>query len=125
MDSGLGDGAGRLPKEERVNQQPEEESEFREEARRSPGAYGFVHPAQERAWRLAERMRDSLAAAGFDVERDFPRMRGDITASNEPFLTFGRVSPDVGERLADLLGQAFGHTALPGTLGRRPARAAA
>jgi hypothetical protein len=108
-----------------LNQQPEEEPEFHGNAWRRPGAYGCVPPAQERAWGLAERMRESLAAAGFDVDRDFPRLRGDVTVSNEPFLTLGRLSPDVGERLAELLAQTLPQTALPGRPGRRPARAAA
>lgn len=107
-----------------MNQQPEEEPEFRGGMWRTPGAYGSVHPAQERARRLAERMRESLAAAGFDVDRDFPALRGDTTASHEPFLTFGRLSPDVGERLAGLLAQTLPHAGFPGP-GQRPARAAA
>lgn len=124
MDSGPGDGVGGLPKEERVNQQPEEEPEFRGLGWRTRGAYGSVHPAQERARRLAERMRESLAAAGFDVDRDFPALRGDTTVSNEPFLTFGRLSPDVGERLAGLLDQGPAQTGFTGHA-LRPARAAA
>lgn len=107
-----------------MNQQPEEGPEFRGIAWRAPGAYGSVHPAQERALRLAECMRESLASAGFDVERDFPRLRGDTTVSNEPFLTFGRLSPDVGERLADLLAQEVPHAAHPAARGPRQARAA-
>lgn len=126
MDSGLGDGVGRLPKEEPVNQQAEEEPEFRVGMWRTPGAYGSVHPAQERARLLAERMRESLAAAGFDVDRDFPALRGDTTVSNEPFVTFGRLSPDVGERLAGLLARTPmpAHPGFPGH-GQRSARAVA
>jgi hypothetical protein len=124
MDSGLGDGAGPVPKEERVNQRPQESPEAGGNARRAPGAYGSVHPAQERAGRLAERMRESLAAAGFDVDRDFPRLRGDMTVSNEPFLTFGRLSPDVGDRLAAVLAGAS-PAAVPTVRGQGPARAAA
>jgi hypothetical protein len=82
-----------------VNQWPEEEARAREVWRPAPGAYGSVHPAQDQARRLAERMRESLAAAGFDVDRDFPSLRGDTTVACEPFLTLGRLSADVGERL--------------------------
>lgn len=65
--------------------------------------YGTVTPAAARARQLAERMRASLAAAGFEVERDFPSLRGDITVSNEPFLTLGRLTPAVTEHLVAAL----------------------
>jgi hypothetical protein len=100
-----------------VNQWPEEEPRTREIRRPAPGAYGSVHPAQDQARRLAERMRESLAAVGFDVDRDFPSLHGDTTVALEPFLTLGRLSADVGERLiAALTGRAVltGTAALTG-----------
>lgn len=65
--------------------------------------YGTITPAAVRARQLAERMRASLAAAGFEVERDFPSLRGDITVSDEPFLTLGRLTPAVTEHLVAAL----------------------
>ena len=92
-----------------MNQWPEEEARTRETRRPAPGAYGSVHPAQDQARRLAERMRESLAAVGFDVDRDFPSLHGDTTVTHEPFLTLGRLSADVGERLiAALAGTVVG-----------------
>ena len=117
MDSGLDDPVGRQPKEERVNQWPEGNFWTRQTGRPAPGAYGSVHPAQDQARRLAERMRESLAAVGFDVDHDFPSLRGDTTVSHEPFVTLGRLSADVGERLiAALAGTAAGR-AVGGAVG--------
>lgn len=65
--------------------------------------YGTVTPAAARARELAERMRASLTAAGFEVERDFPSLRGDTTVSGEPFLTLGRLTPAVTEHLVAAL----------------------
>lgn len=89
-----------------MNQWPEEDPRIRETRRATPGAYGSVHPAQDQARRLAERMRESLAAVGFDVDRDFPSLHGDTTVTHEPFLALGRLSADVGERLIAALAGA-------------------
>jgi len=86
-----------------VNQQSGKVREFARPERRTSAPYGTVTDSTERARRLAERMRASLAAAGFEVERDFPSLRGDTTASDEPFLTLGRLTPDVTEHLAAVL----------------------
>lgn len=86
-----------------MNQQS---SIYREPARPEPPAqapYGTVTPAAARARQLAERMRASLAAAGFEVDRDFPSLRGDTTVADEPFLTLGRLTPAVTEHLAEAL----------------------
>jgi hypothetical protein len=116
-----------------VNQWPEEDPRIRdprirEPRRPTPGAYGSVSPAQDQARRLAERMRESLAAVGFDVDRDFPTLHGDVTVAHEPFLTLGRLSADVGERLvAALAGPVVGTGAGPvvgGGGGRRRLRGA-
>jgi hypothetical protein len=71
--------------------------------RRSPAPYGTVSPAAERARKLAERMRTALTEAGFVVERDFPSLHGDITVSDEPFVTLGRLTPAVVELLSAAL----------------------
>jgi hypothetical protein len=71
--------------------------------RRSPAPYGTVSPAAERARMLADRMRTALAEAGFVVERDFPSLHGDITVSDEPFVTLGRLTPAVTELLSAAL----------------------
>lgn len=94
-----------------MNQWPEEDPRIRETRRATPGAYGSVHPAQDQARRLAERMRESLAAVGFDVDRDFPSLHGDTTVTHEPFLGLGRLSADVGERLIAALAGAVDGTA--------------
>ena len=86
-----------------MNQQSATVREPGRPERRTPAPYGTVTPAAERAQRLAERMRACLAAAGFEVDRDFPNLRGDTTASDEPFLTLGRLTPDVTEHLAAAL----------------------
>lgn len=65
--------------------------------------YGTVTPSARLAYDLAARMRTGLAAAGFEVDRDFPQLRGDTTVSDEPFLTLGRLRPGVVERLLALL----------------------
>ncbi|MBR7833980.1 hypothetical protein KDL01_11940 [Actinospica durhamensis] len=49
------------------------------------------------------RLRAVLSAAGFEVDRDFPHLRGDTTVSDEPFLTLGRLRPVVVEDLLVLL----------------------
>lgn len=86
-----------------MNQRSEKEPVFRYVERRTPAPYGTVTPAAERARQLADSLRESLTAAGFEVERDFPSLRGDVTVSNEPFLTLGRLRPDVSEHLAAVL----------------------
>jgi len=58
-----------------------------------------ITPAARLAHDLAARLRAGLASAGFEVDRDFPHLRGDTTASDEPFLTLGRLRPNVVERL--------------------------
>jgi hypothetical protein len=103
MESGLGEGAERAAKEQFVNQQSRKVREFARPERRTPAPYGTVTDSTERARRLAERMRASLTAAGFEVERDFPSLRGDTTVCDEPFLTLGRLTPDVTEHLAAAL----------------------
>lgn len=65
--------------------------------------YGTVTPSARLAYDLAARLRVGLTAAGFEVDRDFPNLRGDTTASDEPFLTLGRLRPGVAERLLALL----------------------
>lgn len=86
-----------------MNQQSGITAESARPERRTPAPYGTVTAAAERARLLAERMRASLTAAGFDVNRDFPSLRGDTTVSDEPFLTLGRLSPSVTELLAAAL----------------------
>jgi hypothetical protein len=68
-----------------------------------PAPYGPATPAARLAHDLAARLRTGLTAAGFEVDRDFPHLRGDTTASDEPFLTLGRLRPGVVERLLTLL----------------------
>jgi hypothetical protein len=68
-----------------------------------PAPYGTVTASARLAYDLAARTRAGLAAAGFEVDRDFPNLRGDTTASDEPFLTLGRLRPGVVERLLALL----------------------
>jgi hypothetical protein len=68
-----------------------------------PAPYGTVTPSARLAYDLAARLRVGLAAAGFEVDRDFPHLRGDTTISGEPFLTLGRLRPRVVERLLALL----------------------
>jgi hypothetical protein len=68
-----------------------------------PAAPGTVTPSARLAYDLAARLRAGLSAAGFEVDRDFPNLRGDTTASDEPFLTLGRLRPGVVERLLALL----------------------
>lgn len=63
-----------------------------------PG-YGTVTASARLAYDLAARLRAGLTAAGFEVDRDFPHLRGDTTVSDEPFLTLGRLRPVVVERL--------------------------
>lgn len=55
------------------------------------------------AYRTAARLRDALFAAGFEADRDFPALRGDVTSSAEPFVTLGRFRPGAAEQLAALL----------------------
>ena len=69
----------------------------------APAPYGTVTSAARQASELADRLRATLAAAGFEVDHDFPHLRGDTTASNEPFLTLGRLAPDVIELLLQRL----------------------
>jgi hypothetical protein len=64
-----------------------------------PAPYGTVTASARLAYDLAARLRAALAAAGFEVERDFPHLRGDTTMSDEPFLTLGRLRLGVVERL--------------------------
>jgi hypothetical protein len=106
MDSGPDEGRRPSAQEERVNQKSGKEPLFGYVERTAPAPYGTVTPAAERARQLADRLRESLAAAGFEVERDFPSLRGDITVSNEPFLTLGRLRPDVSEHLVAALANA-------------------
>jgi hypothetical protein len=68
-----------------------------------PAPYGKVTPSARLAYDLAARLRAALSAAGFEVDRDFPHLRGDTTVSDEPFLTLGRLRPGVVERLLALL----------------------
>jgi hypothetical protein len=68
-----------------------------------PAAHGTVTASARLAYDLAARLRAGLTAAGFEVERDFPHLRGDTTVSDEPFLTLGRLRPHVVERLLALL----------------------
>lgn len=68
-----------------------------------PAPFGTVTPSARLAYDLAARLRAGLADAGFEVDRDFPNLRGDTTASDEPFLTLGRLRPYVVERLLNLL----------------------
>ncbi|HEX4788966.1 MAG TPA: hypothetical protein VH372_10930 [Actinospica sp.] len=86
-----------------MNQDPEYFAEPGRIEQRSPAPYGTVSPAAESARILAERMRAALTAAGFVIERDFPSLRGDITLSDEPFVTLGRLTPAVVEVLAAAL----------------------
>ncbi len=69
----------------------------------SPAPYGTVTASARRAQDLAARLRVALTAAGFDVDRDFPHLRGDTTVSDEPFLTLGRLRPAVVESLLVVL----------------------
>jgi hypothetical protein len=108
MESVLGDRSGQAAKELSVNQKSGKASETVPPERRVPAPYGTVSPAAERARRLAERMSAALTAAGFEVGRDFPCLRGDTTVSDEPFLTLGRLTPDVSEHLAEALSQSHG-----------------
>ncbi len=68
-----------------------------------PAPYGTITPSARLAHDLAARLRAGLSAAGFEVDRDFPHLRGDTTVSDEPFLTLGRLRPGVVERLLALL----------------------
>lgn len=59
------------------------------------------------AYQAAADLRAALVRAGFEPRRDFPTLRGDITASDEPFVTFGRISlPAVWQLTMLLLTQA-------------------
>jgi hypothetical protein len=55
------------------------------------------------AYQAAADLRAVLIRAGFEPRRDFPNLRGDITASDEPFVTLGRFSLPVVGRLTPLL----------------------
>ncbi|HEY3868172.1 MAG TPA: hypothetical protein VGM10_07465 [Actinocrinis sp.] len=60
-------------------------------------------PAEDTAYRTAARLREALLAAGFEADREFPALRGDVTSSAEPFVTLGRFRPGAAERLTALL----------------------
>jgi hypothetical protein len=66
-------------------------------------AYSTVGAASSVAYRAAARLRAALAAAGFEVDEDFPSLRGDTTTSDEPFVALGRLRPEVALALADLV----------------------
>jgi len=68
-----------------------------------PALHDTATPSARLARDLAARLRTGLADAGFEVDRDFPHLRGDTTASDEPFLTLGRLRPVVVEQLLALL----------------------
>lgn len=81
------------------------------------------------AYRTAARVREALLAAGFDADRDFPALHGDVTSSGEPFITLGRFRPGVAERFAALLliersepraAGAAARAAAPSAAGPRP-----
>jgi len=69
----------------------------------SADTYGSVSTAASLAHRTAAHLREALSAAGFDVDRDFPALHGDTTASDEPFITLGRFRPATADRFAALL----------------------
>ncbi len=62
----------------------------------------LVSAAARHAQDAARDLREALTAAGFDVDRDFPRLSGDTTASDEPNITLGRFKPAVAARLAQM-----------------------
>jgi hypothetical protein len=69
-----------------------------------PAGTRVVRPFPEDvAYRTAARLREALFAAGFEADRDFPALRGDVTNSAEPFITLGRFRPAAAEQLAELL----------------------
>ena len=68
-----------------------------------PGSRVVRSSPEDLAYRTASHLRDALIAAGFDADRDFPTLRGDVTSSGEPFIAFGRIRPGVAERFAALL----------------------
>ena len=63
----------------------------------------------------AQRLRSALAAAGFDVDRDFEYCRADVTTSGLGNVTLGRLSLSTATRLCEAL-EAFaaGHSAHEG-----------
>lgn len=66
-------------------------------------AYSAVGAASSVAYRAAARLRAALTAAGFDVDCDFPSLRGDTTTSDEPFVALGRLRAEVADSLARAL----------------------
>jgi len=74
----------------------------------TPKTYGRSNPAALLAYQTAAQLRFALGRAGFEPDYDFPTLHGDITASDEPFVTFGRCSVEVIRRLVVILQKSAG-----------------
>jgi hypothetical protein len=74
----------------------------------TPRTYGRSNPAALLAYQTAAQLRFALGRAGFEPDYDFPTLHGDITASDEPFVTLGRCSVDVIRRLVAILQKSAG-----------------
>jgi hypothetical protein len=83
----------------------------------TPKTYGRSNPAALLAYQTAAQLRLALGRAGFEPDYDFPTLHGDITASDEPFVTFGRCSVDVIRRFVLILQKASGSAAQGGSDG--------
>ena len=77
-----------------------------------PRAYGHTSPSALLAYQTAAQLRIALGRAGFEPDYDFPTMHGDTTVSDEPFVTFGRCTVDVVQRLLVILHAAARSAAL-------------
>ena len=77
----------------------------------TPTTYGRSNPAALLAYQTAAQLRFALGRAGFEPDYDFPTLHGDITASDEPFVTLGRCSVEVIRRLVAILQKSAGAAA--------------
>jgi hypothetical protein len=81
----------------------------------TPKTYGRSNPAALLAYQTAAQLRFALGRAGFEPDDDFPTLHGDITASDEPFVTLGRCSVEVIRRLVAILQTSAGAAGAVGT----------